>query len=647
MRNIKMKKNILYAITIGLVVAMTSCHNLLDIEPNNKITPGDLLSTPNGTKAFLAGIYRDLPIEDYMYMPGTDNCGFNNPTGNIGLFWYANVCDEAMQSQWGEERPGYVIRADYFNRGYETLRNINLLKSFIPTLDIKEEEKTVLEGEAAFMTAYVYFYQAQKFGGVPLIKELQEYDPANPQYLVIPRSTEKDTWTYVLQQCDIAAAKLPEIATDRRATKWVALALKSRAALVAASVAKFGYLAPIEGEAVSLGLAGMKKEDAAFFYEECIKASLDIMRNSPHKLYKPTPKDRFEAENNYKSLFSNPNQTDNEAIFIKGIVKEGSDFASSANYYLEPYQTNGEGKMSPALNLVDAYEDYVDAPGIRSDAKVMTRQNETFSNSGFDKSIADYIKVNRNSPYDLFNGVAYGDPKKAKDARLWASIILPGTEWKKTTIVMQGGLIKQDGTEVYRIPTTEKGKDGKDYHALGGEQQMTSGFYGDGKHSMSGFLMKKMLSEEMPALYHKTTTDYIVFRYAEILLNYAEAVCESGLGDKAEAKKALNDIRKRAAHTNEIELTTENVRQERFIELAFENLRVWDLKRWRTLHTMYSNFSHEILVPMIDLREENPTLIFIRKTTLGASANGPANYSISEYYEDVPRNAINQMIQNP
>ena len=82
--------------------------------------------------------------------------GFNNPTGNIGLLWYANICEEAVQSQWGEQSPGYVIRADYFNHGYATLRNINLLKSIIPTLDIRDSEKRELEGEAAFATAYVH-----------------------------------------------------------------------------------------------------------------------------------------------------------------------------------------------------------------------------------------------------------------------------------------------------------------------------------------------------------------------------------------------------------------------------------------------------------------------------------------------------------
>ena len=642
-------KNIKYYLVIGLSAVFTACTDLLDIEPNNKITPNELFNNPNGAKAFMATIYRDLPIEDYMFMPGTSGeGGFNNPTGNIGLLWYANICEEAVQSQWGEQSPGYVIRADYFNHGYETLRNINLLKSIIPTLDIRDSEKKELEGEAAFMTAYVYFYLAEKFGGVPLIRELQEYDPANPGALVVPRSTEYDTWDYVMQQCDLAAAQLPKERSDRRATRWAALALKSRAALYAASIAKFGELAPMEGEAVTYGLAGMNPENAAYFYQHCFDASLAIMTESDHKLYKPNPASPKEAEENYRSIFVNPNQTDGEAIFIKGIVKEGSEFASSLNYFIEPYQTQGQGKMSPALNLVDAYEDYTDLPGVRSDAKVKTRVNDNYSNAGFDTGYTDYIKVNKDTPYDLFNGIAYGDEKKAKDARLWASIILPGTEWKGTKIVMQGGVIQPDGTELYRVPTTVTGKDGKTYYSLGGEKHQVSGFWpGDGTHSMSGFLMRKMISESMPAQYHKTTLDYIVFRYAEVLLNYAEAVCESGLGDKTIAAKALNDIRKRAAHTNEIELTRENVRNERFVELAFENIRIWDLRRWRVLHTLMNNFSHDILVPMLDLRDMNPSLIFVRKTTMGASLNGPNSYSISEYYEDVPRNAINQMIQNP
>ena len=87
-----------------------------------------------------------------------------------------------------------------------------------------------------------------------------------------------------MQQCDLAAAQLPKERSDRRATRWAALALKSRAALYAASIAKFGELAPMEGEAVTKGLAGMKPENAAYFYQHCIDASLTIMTESNHKL---------------------------------------------------------------------------------------------------------------------------------------------------------------------------------------------------------------------------------------------------------------------------------------------------------------------------------------------------------------------------
>ena len=56
--------------------------------------------------------------------------------------------------------------------------------------------------------------------------------------------------------------------------------------------------------------------------------------------------------------------------------------------------------------------------------------------------------------------------------------------------------------------------------------------------------------------WNQSTTDFMEFRYAEILLNYAEAVFESGLGDATLAEKSLNDIRKRAGHTVDIPLSS-------------------------------------------------------------------------------------------
>lgn len=643
-----MKRLKIYISAICLL-SLGACHGILDIEPTNKTTIKDLFSDPNGVKAYLATVYRELPIEDFLYMPGTNDngsAGFNNPTGNIGAFWLTQGCDEAVQSQWGENYPGYLLRGDYFTKAYKTIRDINSFSDIIPTLNASDDEKKAYTGEVAFVKAYVYFYMAQKFGGVPIIDKTQEYDPMNTSSLVVPRNKELDTWKYVMTQCDIAAANLPDKAS-RRASKWAALALKSRAALVAASVAKFGDKISLTGEAVDKGLATMAASDATFFYQECINASMDIMTNAPHSLYMPNPADRLEAEKNYQKIFWEPNSCGEEAIFIKGIGKEGSGYGSSLNVFNEPAQLKGGGRIAPTLDLVDVYETYEDVANERSDGRVRTRTNDDFNIDGFNNSYNDYIKVNKDTPYALFDGTAYGDPKKAKDARLWASVILPGTQWKNTKIIIQGGLIKPDGSMLYRTDASVEGKDGNVYHALGGARPNVSGFYPE-THTMSGFLFKKMISDKAPAEYHKSTLDFIVFRYAEVLLNYAEAVCESGLGDAAKAADALNDVRKRAAHKNNIPLTRDNVRKERQVELAFENLRVWDMKRWRTLHTHFTgSYYHQILVPMLDLRDTNPKLIFVRRDTRGASLNGPGSYRQGEYYEGVPRNSVNNMIQNP
>jgi len=75
-------------------------------------------------------------------------------------------------------------------------------------------------------------------------------------------------------------------------------------------------------------------------------------------------------------------------------------------------------------------------------------------------------------------------------------------------------------------------------------------------------------------------TDWIVFRYAEILLNLAEAAFE--LGYTAEALDAINQIRDRAGIAQLTSIDLDKIRHERKIELAFEGNRYWDVRRWRT-----------------------------------------------------------------
>jgi hypothetical protein len=159
--------------------------------------------------------------------------------------------------------------------------------------------------------------------------------------LKVPRSTEKETWDFVMEECDRAIRLLPETRNNpseekRRATKWTAYALKSRAALHAASVAKYWDKAPLEGEAVDKNFVGLDKSDASRYYQACIDASKAIIASNRFGLYKAHPGSVQEAIANYRALFTDPNVAGEEAIFIKGYGAPGTRIAHDYDAWNNP-----------------------------------------------------------------------------------------------------------------------------------------------------------------------------------------------------------------------------------------------------------------------------------------------------------------------
>lgn len=96
------------------------------------------------------------------------------------------------------------------------------------------------------------------------------------------------------------------------------------------------------------------------------------------------------------------------------------------------------------------------------------------------------------------------------------------------------------------------------------------------------------------AFWYGSTQPWIIFRYAEILLDFAEAQNEA-TGPTADVYAALDKIRKRAGITTELEqnLTKDQMRElirnERYVELCFEHHRYWDLRRWKLAETKLNN----------------------------------------------------------
>lgn len=661
-----MKKNILSIFSLCALMGLSGCNAFLELEPLDKVSPDQLLETEGGVKALLANIYTMIPMEDFNYRP---NAGFNqrgydgvNETTNLAF-----LTDEATRSDGG-----VGIGYEGFNYWpYGDIRQVNI---FMQNVEKAKEAGTIsvadadrMTGEAHFARAYMYYGLVKRYGGVPLIDKVQDDDYADggPGAVAVPRSTELDTWKFVLNECTLAAATLPDATSGSdlyRVTKWAAYALKSRVALHAASVAKYWNLAPLAGEAVTQKLVGgMTSADADAFYKECIEASKFLIENSGKSLYKPTPATVKEAASNFQALFLN--DQNEEVIFSKAYLNGTTNTNqghSYAQFNILPQVNPGAlkyGRFNPMLEIVDLFEDYTD-DGTGKSAKIVTRTDgneDAYIPNFHNMNNASVVNTLMSVPFVKYNDLY--EPFANKDARLLASVVVPGSSYAGTEIIIQGGFIKDNNSYVaYSNESTQK--NGTTYYALGAEgETMFSGFNNvnsgeDANWTATGFGVRKYMpeGESMSPDRLSSTTSYIDMRLAEVYLNYAEAVVEngSGFGDKELAENYLNALRRRAGHTDRISLTLESVLKERRVEMAFEGKRFWDMNRRREFHTEFSNNRiRKALVPMLDLRGAEPKYVFARVNYFGDETRGGRTFQNINYYRGIPNIATNGLVQNP
>jgi len=144
----------------------------------------------------------------------------------------------------------------------------------------------------------------------------------------------------------------------------------------------------------------------------------------------------------------------------------------------------------------------------------------------------------------------------------------------------------------------------------GGRDGKTGGI---DRASKTGYYLKKFLVDNLDLSQNQTARHaWIYFRYAEVLLNYAEAVNEAynfdvvPPGYPMTARAAVDMVRSRVSMpaieaTNREELR-EKIKHERRIELAFEGHRFWDIRRWDLKEVM----SSPVNAMRIDFSSETP-----------------------------------------
>lgn len=659
---------------------LSSCTAWLDeIESKEIIPTNKVFSDAGGVKTYMAELYYNLPIEDFKYCGNGGTVGFND---NKGAGQTCSFTDEAPHRNGASLYNAGTAGGYSFTSGYKEVHDILYLLENLGNTTLSENLKSLYKGEAYFMLAYTYFALAKRYGGVPIIKNTIQLNLSDLSNVTkVPRSREKTTWDYTIALCDSAVKYLPKIhpeSTNRRPGSYTANALKSRVALFAASVAKYyedGASGGATDQAVINGLVGgMNIDTANVYYQKCIEAcEVFFQPDCPFSLQNPTPSSPDEADQNLYKMFENVNTASSEMIFIKGYTVVGQGHYWPSNTPVQVGTSQSVAGLQPAVGYIErAFGDYTDdGTGLAVKIKTRADGNET-ALGNFSKTTNYYRYAN---PQDAFNGVGpigtvnggiignVPDAKKRLDARMTSALMIPGSQFRGITLNFQGGLIKTDGTTLQGATFTPiVHTDGKTYYPMGGKDIAScSGWESSSGGTKTGFTIRKFYPSTFtgdPILLGTYTNDYPDFRYAEILLNYAEAVVENtaGYGSQTIANDCVNKVRRRAGHKDNVVATANvadattiqtigTVQRERYAEFYFENKYLSDILRRRDAHKIYNNYQYYSLRMYQDLRSNPVTYLFVRQ----ASPNAVAGKSFVKkaYYCGIDGVASNGVINNP
>lgn len=600
-----MKKRIIYIAFIILFGSVNAC-NKLDIAPTS-IVQDEAIFTDAGMKAYMAALYSRLPMEDFKYS-GRDGDGY----GFHLQIWVPqlNTGENANRNQNGYLNPAQ----GYWKNGYQVIRNANYLIEKLPAYaaSLSEVRTNRWIAEAKFIRAFTYFELAKRYGGMPIVDKVLTYENGNVEPLYIPRSSEEQTYDFILADLDYAIANMPDASEQKgRANKNIAAAFKSRVALTAGSKAR--YEKPWIKEGVTL--TGIPEARANGYFKQAFQAAKSI--ETKYSLYRKTfsDVDKIATADNYANLFID--ESSPETIFARGYffpdAVHSFDAVSSP-----PHMTTTYGdRFNPTLDYVELFD------GLPKNAK---GQLQTTDASG------NYIVYN--SVEELFANC---------EPRLRGTVLLPGqpfkglrTDLRRGTLIEsvnpatpikkfvgEGLTVKYSTVAFYKTNVKESGNvNSQTPIALStGDKINPTGLDGptsSNKATITGFHGRKFLNPNLdPALtkLRESAQTWIEIRYAEVLLNRAEAALElaqngvstvDGINMQNDAFLCINDIRARAGAvllTGAAELSNgaslpvgtgvgsyvlaptrglQIIRIERRKELAFEHKIWWDMLRWRT-----------------------------------------------------------------
>lgn len=484
------------------LLTTTSC-DFMDCDESDNYTLQEIQGSYNRVKQFVTSIYGYLP-SDFCNTHGA----MLDATTDDAIHVYESSAIQRIVN--GTRSANYTVD-DKFAYYYNAIHDANYYLTTLSGLTFDTWENgddyqdwmqnyDNYQYQVRFLRAYFYFELVRRYQNVPLITKPLSQTETNQ----IEPSSAQEVLKFIINECTEIAPKLPIKSTsiaqaeNGRATRAMAMALKSRAALYAASP-----------------LYNTNGDNAK--WTEAAKASHDIIASAGELGL---------GLDTYANLFKSKNYNSKEVILCRPTGT--SKTFEQANYPMGV--TGGNTTTCSTENLASAFE----------------------------------MKDGR--AFDWNDPTMKANPYKDRDPRFYLTIVHNGMLWpaKKAVDISEGGA---NGLPLTNATTT-------------------------------GYYLRKYVDNSISFEAGSTTAathhNWILFRYAEVLLNYAEAMIHvNGNCDYKDAtytmsaREALNAVRKRAGIPEVAACSQDEflmrVKHERRVEMAFEGQRFWDLRRWKNL----------------------------------------------------------------
>lgn len=557
-------KYICLSAVAGLTLSLASCSDFMDLTPEDQYDETTVWSDAELAKTVVNDVYS--------YVCDIAQEVNTSAWSDDAFFTHVYGCRDINEATVSPSNLGAYDRDDCpfsWSKQYKGIYRANLVLSNIDKVPEKTGvDLSVLKGETHFLRAYIYTELLRGFGGVPIVDKVYSIDEATG--LELPRANVGDVMDFILKDCDEAINLLPDAQTGSnlgRATKGAAKALKARVMLHVASDL-------YADRTVNTLECNQYKGDRKELYQRALDAAKEVINNSPYTLVDCNAGTIQEIANNFHNIIITNNS---ETIWAKQYVNKDQNadnwVRNRVSLLHGPNGYHNWAGTAPTHDLAMAFE--------MEDGKIPS----TLQKPGESTHVNPYMgREPRFYATIGYDGAEWGRPR-ASDGAVFDATPLGNLQFGYYEL-SSGSFVDA----IYAVDDDNNPIKKETFVGMVGVDTRMSNIE-NWNGTYTGYLEKKLIDGSVSASEHNFQTCPMPYiRLAEMYLIAAEACVELNKLDEAVTyldalrgrigrpdTKATLAVRGQSFNQKDMR---EFLRHERRVELAYEESRYYDVRRW-------------------------------------------------------------------